>query len=324
MDYGFVPIGNWWLVPFNYLTDPHSRVFLLYLLTSTVIALVIHLFSARTESPIRALVPKAVYLHRSAVVDYIYFITNSILYGVLLAPFVFFSTWISSFLFRILGGLSEPVLLAAEPNLVIVAGYTLVIAMASDFGTYLSHYLFHRIPVLWEFHKVHHSAEVLTPFTVYRMHPVDDLVTIMISGVFTGLIDALTRFFIAPGLSPFVLYGLGAVTFVFYVVGYNLRHSHIWWSFGPTLSKVFISPAQHQIHHSVARKHWDKNFGLIFALWDWMFGTLYVPVEREKITFGIGNGEDSEFSSPLRLYFLPFVKNWRRVRESFQGRDMRR
>lgn len=324
MDYGFVSSSNILLAPFRYLTDVHSRVFVFYLLSSAFIAIFIHWLGERQEGSdarnrtaatgIQGLAPRSIYTHPSAIVDYGYFIANGILYAVIIGPVAFFGTWFSSQIFQALQLIGNPIHLVGSPGPVSIVLYSIAIALAADFGVFLSHVLFHRIPMLWEFHKVHHSAEVLTPFTVYRMHPVDDVATLLIGGTLTGIVDAFVRFFIAPGISPYVIYGLGVATFLFYVLGYNLRHSHIWWSFGPTWSKFFISPAQHQIHHSKARKHWDKNFGLMFAIWDWMFGSLYVPVEREDIEFGIGNGEEREFSSPLRLYFVPFVKAGRRIR----------
>lgn len=54
---------------------------------------------------------------------------------------------------------------------------------------------------------------------------------------------------------------------------------------GKFWSHIFISPAQHQIHHSLAHKHWDENYGEVFAIWDWAFGTLYVPETIEVLEF---------------------------------------
>jgi sterol desaturase/sphingolipid hydroxylase (fatty acid hydroxylase superfamily) len=55
-----------------------------------------------------------------------------------------------------------------------------------------------------------------------------------------------------------------------------------------------VSPAHHQVHHSSNPKHFNKNFGSCLALWDWMFGTLYVPgKEREPLTFGFADQPDA-------------------------------
>ena len=60
------------------------------------------------------------------------------------------------------------------------------------------------------------------------------------------------------------------------------------------LGRIFVSPAHHQVHHSGNPKHFNKNFGSCLALWDWMFGTLYVPEkEREPLSFGFPDRADA-------------------------------
>jgi sterol desaturase/sphingolipid hydroxylase (fatty acid hydroxylase superfamily) len=74
----------------------------------------------------------------------------------------------------------------------------------------------------------------------------------------------------------------------------HLQHTHMWISFRGMLGRIFVSPAHHQVHHSSNPKHFDKNFGSCLALWDWMFGTLYVPEkEREKLNFGFADHADA-------------------------------
>jgi sterol desaturase/sphingolipid hydroxylase (fatty acid hydroxylase superfamily) len=298
--------------PLDHFTNPSSRAFLLYLATSLLVALYIHRKEARlhrdAQGPLGAIFPGQVYTHRSAVVDYIYFITNTMLYAFILAPFAGLGVAISQWTQRGLGVFFTQHVMTDLSPMWATVGFSILVALLADFGTFYAHYWIHRIPVLWEFHKVHHSAEVMTPITVFRMHPLDDVITLFVVGTLTGVSDAAIRFFITPNVSPYGMYGIGVASFLFFLSGYHLRHSHIWLSYGPTLSRLFISPAQHQIHHSKAKQHWDKNYGFILAIWDWMFGSLYVPKEREQIEFGIGNGEEHLYSSPLKLYVLPFKK----------------
>ena len=113
-----------------------------------------------------------------------------------------------------------------------------------------------------------------------------------------------------------MIFGINAGLLIFYVAGYNLRHSHIWLSYSPALSHLLISPAQHQIHHSLNPKHYDKNFGFIFAFWDWSAKTLYVPREREELSFGLSGGEHREFDGLIALYLRPVLRllTWHRRR----------
>ena len=78
----------------------------------------------------------------------------------------------------------------------------------------------------------------------------------------------------------------------------NLRHSHVWLSFGPVWEHIFISPAQHQVHHSIDKQHYNKNYGEVLAIWDWMFGTLYVPQTRAKIAFDLCDNEGNPLPQP--------------------------
>ncbi|MEY4700767.1 MAG: hypothetical protein RL326_954 [Pseudomonadota bacterium] len=297
---------------------PSSRMFIAYLASSFLIAVVAHAFAARKRgigsNPIADILPRDVYLHRSAVVDYGYFVVNAVVSAFLLAPFAGVSIAVSAEVDRFLRefGLATDGW-GLDPWIENVFG-TLVLVAVADFSSFVVHLWFHRIPLLWEFHKVHHSAEVMTPVTVSRMHPVDDLVTMLVSGVFIGAADSVLRVCVAPSFSLVGLYGITIFTFLFYLFGYNLRHSHIWVSYSPWLSRLFISPAQHQIHHSRAKRHWNKNFGFMFAVWDWMFGSLYVPKEQETLEFGLGTAEDGQYSSIPRLYGLPFVKIFKRYR----------
>ena len=73
----------------------------------------------------------------------------------------------------------------------------------------------------------------------------------------------------------------------------HLQHTHMWIAFRGVFGRIFISPAHHQVHHSADPKHFNTNFGSCLALWDWMFGTLYVPQkEREPLVFGVPDHPD--------------------------------
>ncbi len=298
--------------PLSYLLSPEERIYLPYLLTSLIIAILVERRSHAAEHSLSETVggifPREIYTHSSSLVDYVYFLSNSILYFFILLPFGGFALVVTQYVTELLSLVATPTASAGPVSVWITFVVTLLMALVVDFGTFLAHVLMHRFPLLWEFHKVHHSAQVMTPLTVYRMHPLDDGITLVITSVLLGTVDAFFRFFVSTQASPYVIAGLSVVTVLFYVFGYNLRHSHVWVSYGPVLSKILISPAQHQIHHSVARQHWNKNYGFIFAIWDLLFQSLYVPKEREQLEFGIGRGEDREYSSPLRLYMLPFLK----------------
>src|SRR5690606_31871005 len=77
--------------------------------------------------------------------------------------------WLGITLSKVLGPADVP----AWDRTTIAVVYSVVLFVAWDFGRFVLHWLLHRIPFLWSFHQVHHSAEVLEPLTLYRTHPVE-------------------------------------------------------------------------------------------------------------------------------------------------------
>jgi sterol desaturase/sphingolipid hydroxylase (fatty acid hydroxylase superfamily) len=124
----------------------------------------------------------------------------------------------------------------------------------------------------------------------------------------TGLVHGLFAYFYEGGIAEITVWELNLGLFLFYLFGYNLRHTHIWLPYPRWLSHILVSPAQHQIHHSDQPRHFDKNIGFIFAFWDWAAGTLYVPKHKEDFAFGLYGGEHRDFNSVWKLYALPFKK----------------
>ena len=196
---------------------------------------------------------------------------------------------------------------------------TLFELLAYELAYWFGHFLFHRIPALWEFHKVHHSAEVMTTFTELRQHPVEILAFMNLIAIATGAVFGVMTYAFGPGVQPFTLLDGNILLMLFLVTYGHLRHSHMWIPFTGVAGRILQSPAHHQIHHSDNPAHWDKNLGFALAVWDWAFRTLYIPsVERETIRFGVGP-TDGEFSTVPRNYLLPFVRFGAHV-----GRGLRR
>ena len=68
-----------------------------------------------------------------------------------------------------------------------------------------------------------------------------------------------------------------------------------------------MSPAQHQIHHSVEERHHDKNFGTVLSLWDWLGGTLYLAEKGQELRYGLTGDPAPETNGLAALYLRPVL-----------------
>lgn len=299
------------------LAEPRLRV---TLLASTIaVALVFYLLAISQVRSVRGffqfLLPRRVFLHPSAVLDYKFFVVNQLVMGHLQL-----GRWVTGLvgLLLVAEGASGLLVWAlgpgpayAHPSAIAVLGFTAVTLLAWDFGKYLAHYLTHKIPVLWEFHKVHHAAEVLTPFSAFRAHPIDIMIDFFFRLICTGVVGGVYAYLYPGGITVLTILGFNAVAFVIHYWISHLQHSHIPLGYG-RLSYMLVSPVMHQVHHSCELQHWDKNFGFLFGLWDWMFGTIHVPKRDEPFRLGLPSGS-GEYKSIRQLYCAPFVGIARRL-----------
>jgi sterol desaturase/sphingolipid hydroxylase (fatty acid hydroxylase superfamily) len=195
-----------------------------------------------------------------------------------------------------------------------------------DLGEYLSHLLQHRVPALWAFHKIHHSASFLTPLTTYRAHPVSTLLDGVFAGAFLAIPVCVASMIVKLSAAEFVAMSAAANLFASIVLLNGLQHTHFQVSFGP-LDRIFISPQMHQVHHSPAKRHWGKNLGSRLSIWDWWFGTGYRLPRGEVLNFGIGAEEPHEHFSRVWWCFVgPLIecagmarRVWARLRPNAQN-----
>ncbi|MEO1139640.1 MAG: sterol desaturase family protein [Pseudomonadota bacterium] len=296
------------------LASPDSRVFFVYLISSLAIAFVIYKSAKRKLSSdertfLRFLFPKKVWTNPSAWLDLRYFFFHN-LTGKFLA--LSLGALFTVLGFRLTSGGLDIQEAAAQGNLStwadigIATGYMLVAMVVSDFLGWFCHWLQHKSPLLWQFHKVHHSAEVMHPVSNFREHPIDNLLYGTVIGGGFGVVAglALNIFGYVPSMPA--LLGVPLVMLAFNLVGYNLRHSHIWLRWPGKLSMIFPSPAHHHVHHSYHPDHIDKNFAFIFPVWDVIFKTYHMPEDNKDVAFGIGEGNADELTSCTRLYWVPF------------------
>lgn len=180
-------------------------------------------------------------------------------YGFAYTPLVFTSTmFFELFLqsFKTAFGASPEFHLEQAP---LMAAYTIAFQLISTFLHYWHHRSMHSISVLWKIHKCHHSADVLTPITVTRNHPISGFLNQTRNGLCFGLTTAIFVYLFDQEMKLYkVVGGIGIFTLLHSTLGLSyLRHSRLWISFGPAVERFILGPPQHQVHHSKDPMHYS-------------------------------------------------------------------
>lgn len=146
-----------------------------------------------------------------------------------------------------------------------------VYMLGQDFLLYWTHRTFHK-RVLWPFHAVHHSSLDVDWTTTYRMHPINQMLG-------SGLVSAVM---IVAGVPPAIMIAL----IPFDIISAAFVHANLNWTLGP-LKYVIATPVFHRWHHTGVDEGGDSNFSSTFAIWDYLFGTFYMPEGVMPQEFGV-------------------------------------
>lgn len=265
---------------------------------------------AGTGGLVRFLFPPALYRTASSVVDIKVYVAARILKPLIALIIVPLNALVTAATASLVAGLAHGTDLP-QPSAGALVLSAFLAAIAIDFTYYAIHRMSRESEWLWPFHKLHHSAEVLTPITAARNHPMFELLLSLAGVVLVAPVAGLIFGLFGIASLP-TIFGITVLIAIMNLAGGALRHSHIWLDYGPVLDRLFISPAQHQIHHSIAVRHHDRNYGLSLAIWDWMFGTLYIPEGREELVFGVadrdGQPQPQVHNSLKDAYLVPFAE----------------
>ena len=167
--------------------------------------------------------------------------------------------------------------------------------LVADFAQYWIHRTFHAVPFLWRFHAIHHSTEAMDWLAGARLHLVDAVVTRGLTYV------------------PIFVLGFSRITIAIYVVVVAVQatfiHANLRWEFR-WIRWLIATPCFHHWHHAAEPQAVDKNFSVHSTLWDWLFGTYYMP-GRWPRRYGLCGNRDVPSS-----WLLQFVYPFRRRRNS--------
>jgi sterol desaturase/sphingolipid hydroxylase (fatty acid hydroxylase superfamily) len=186
---------------------------------------------------------------------------------------------------------------AVRPRLqAAVAGQPLVvqfveILVAADLAEYAVHRLFHVVPWLWRFHRIHHSARAMDWLAGSRLHLVDIVLTRGLSFVPLYVLG-----FARPALYAYLVFVSFHAVFIHANVRFRLR----------PFEWLMVTPRFHHWHHALDPAAVDRNFAVHLPVIDRLFGTAYLPPGRWPDAYGIGGEPVPE--GWLRQLVLP----WRR------------
>ena len=310
-DFSFSKLAEW-LWGMVFVNDSTQRLYWFYVFIFIAISSCLYITrKPESKSMLSFIFPKKIFFSKSSFADIQIYLINGALgifinLATLIASTALISEFFSRLLFFLFGETSNSIPFSHLVHLL----FGIAILLLTDFSVFITHFLHHKLPVLWSFHKTHHSAEVLTPITAHRFHPVELVINGLVLALCVGPIIGIYQYlFDMSFLKP----GTIGVIMVLWLLTANFRHSHIPLHFPNIISRWLVSPAMHNIHHSTNPRHFDKNFGLIFSFWDRLAGTWYLPEKDENLKFGLPN-EDS-FKTAIGCYISPFRECYSRFQK---------
>lgn len=174
------------------------------------------------------------------------------------------------------------------------------------FISFITHWLAHKVPMLWRIHRVHHLDTEMDISTTVRFHPFEFVVNLII------------------GVPLIITFGLSSWTLLFYelfdVAITVISHANI--SFPKKLERVLryiiVTPDIHRVHHSSYQPETDSNFGAVFPVWDILFGTFRTNRQQNQneIEIGLKEVRDKRTRNFLWLLISPFLSFKKAKKES--------
>jgi len=274
-----------------YSIDPRLAAYALQILRLCVWLVLLAVIFTPLER-LFALHPKKIF-RKAILTDLAYYFLSS------LVPTILLSVPLAAIAFAVHRFIpaSFPAAVAAWPLGLRIAAALVV----GEIGFYWGHRWSHEIPLLWRFHSIHHSAEHLDFLVNTRSHPIDM--------VFTRLCE-LTPLYILGLASP-VSRGGSLIPVLVILVGTIwgfFIHANLRWRFGP-LEWLVATPAFHHWHHTNDGPAFvNKNYAPMLPWIDRLFGTLYLPRDKQPAKFGI----DQPLSNNLVGQLLDPFLLWRK------------
>lgn len=145
-----------------------------------------------------------------------------------------------------------------------------------DMVIYFQHRMFHRLPILWRLHRVHHADIDFDISTAVRFHPLEIFLSFLIKFWVVALIGASVE-------AVVIFEILLSSTSIFNHANFAFSDKIDFW-----IRKILVTPNMHRIHHSIEVQETDSNFGFSFTWWDKIFGTYTPRAKGDPLSMPIG------------------------------------
>lgn len=175
----------------------------------------------------------------------------------------------------------------------------LTLFIIADFIQWNVHRTLHRVPWMWEFHKVHHSVKEMGFAAHLRFH--------WMESIFYKTAQYIPLAMIGFGLQDFF------IVHIFTTAIGHFNHANLNISYGP-LKYIFNNPKMHIWHHAktLPDGSYGVNYGLTLSVWDYVFKTDYIPSNGRDVELGFEN--DEQFSKDISTQLVyPFFKKFQKI-----------
>jgi sterol desaturase/sphingolipid hydroxylase (fatty acid hydroxylase superfamily) len=187
-----------------------------------------------------------------------------------------------------------------------------VVLILFDLIIYWQHVASHHVPMLWKFHRMHHTDHDLDASSGLRFHPVEIAFSMAIKCVAVLLLGAAPESVV---LFEIILNSCAV-----------FNHSNVKLPLGldRLLRSLLVTPDMHRVHHSIYPDETNSNYGFNIPWWDRLFGTYRAQPRDQHVAMRLGVSEfsRSEQTIPIRsMLKLPFIRKSETLQPSEADRD---
>lgn len=173
----------------------------------------------------------------------------------------------------------------------------IISVMALDMAIYWQHVAFHKVPLFWRFHKVHHADRDIDVTTGVRFHPAEIVLSM--------LYKAICVLALGPSLIAVILFEV--------ILNASAMFNHANFKLPQAADRIIrpflVTPDMHRVHHSDIECETNSNYGFCLSVWDRLFRSYIAQPKlgHDKMTIGLSEYQTQEPNRILWSLIVPFT-----------------